>query len=153
MWRECAASDNRPVLVVEDSDDDFDTVLEAAARAQVPNRLVRAANAEAAGAMLARDAADTFAFMLLDYSLPGMDGLAFLQAVRRDVALGALPAVIFTTSVNPGDREAFCRAGASAFHVKSVQHTETLRTLASIFEQWLPHMPPGMPPREAPPRA
>jgi CheY-like chemotaxis protein len=134
--------DRRRVLVVEDCDDDFDTVFEAATRAHVSNRLIRAADAEAARSLLARDAAGSFAFMLLDYNLPGMDGLALLEAVRRDPALAALPAVIYTTSVNPGDRDAFCRAGANAFHVKSVQHTDCLRTLAFIFAQWLGDVPP-----------
>ena len=36
-----------PVPVVEDCDDDFDTVVEATGRAHVLNRLVRAADADA----------------------------------------------------------------------------------------------------------
>lgn len=136
-------NDRRPVLVVEDSDDDFDTVHQAVAKARLPNRLIRAANAEVASRLLAQDAGRSFAFMLLDYSLPGMDGLAFLETVRRNPALAGLPAVIFTTSVNPVDREAFRRAGASAFHIKSVQHNECLLTLACIFEHWLKRLPPA----------
>ena len=139
----------RPVLVVEDSDDDFDTVFEAATRANVSDRLIRAADAEVARCLLARHAAGPFAFILLDYSLPGTDGLAFLESVRSEPALTELPAVVFTTSINPSDREAFFRAGASAFHVKSVQHTECLRTLASIFELWLDRPNPRMAEREA----
>lgn len=140
--------DSRPVLVVEDSDDDFDTVVEAATRARVGNRLIRAADAEMARSLLARDAAGSFAFMLLDYNLPGLDGLAFLEIVRRDPALAALPAVIYTTSVNPRDRDVFLRAGASAFHLKSVQHTDCLRTLESIFDHWLTR---AAPPPDGPP--
>lgn len=127
----------RAVLIVEDSDDDFDTVLEAATRARVSHRLIRAADAEAAQSLLTRDAVGAFAFMLLDYNLPGLDGLAFLSTVRRDPALAALPVVIYTTSVNPRDRDAFLLAGANAFHPKSVQHADCLRTLESIFEHWL----------------
>lgn len=127
----------RPVLVVEDSDDDFGTVLEAASRAKVSNHLVRAADAEVARVLLAHDAAGSFAFILLDYNLPGLDGLALLEMVRRDAALATLPAVVFSTSVNPRDRDAFYLAGANAFHIKNVQHTECLRTLESIFDHWL----------------
>lgn len=127
----------RAVLVVEDCDDDFDTVLEAATRAGVSHWLIRAADAEAAQSLLARDAVGALAFMLLDYNLPGLDGLALLHTVRRDPALAALPVVIYTTSVNPRDRDAFLRAGANAFHPKSVQHADCLRTLESIFDHWL----------------
>ena len=130
--------ERRAVLVVEDSDDDFDTMLEAATRARVGNRLVRVADAEAARSLLASEPVGSFAFMLLDYNLPGLDGLAFLNAVRFDPAFAALPVVIYTTSVNPRDRDAFLRAGANAFHLKSVQHADCLRTLESIFDQWLP---------------
>jgi len=127
----------RRILVLEDSDDDFDTVLEAARLAQVRNRLVRAESAEAARALLAVESANPFAFVLLDYSLPGEGGLAFLQALRSSPATALLPAVVFTTSINPRDRDAFYAAGANAYHVKNVGYKECLTTLVSIFRYWL----------------
>ena len=130
-------TDPRPVLVVEDSADDFDTVIKAAKLAKVRNHLVRAADADMAQRLLNSAPASTFAFMLLDYDLPGMDGLALLDHVRRDAALADLSVVVFTASINPRDREAFCAAGASAFHVKTVQHADCLHTLESIFAHWL----------------
>lgn len=142
MQLEATRVDLRPVLVVEDSDDDFDTVLVAAARANVHNLLVRAASAEAARRLLAADAAGSFAFMLLDYDLQGLDGLALLGQARRDGSLAGLPVVVFSTTVNPRDRALFFAAGASAFHVKSVQHTDCLDTLGSIFAHWLNSAPP-----------
>ncbi len=137
MLLDAAPADARPVLVVEDSDDDFDTVVVAATRAKVCNRLVRATGADAAQRLLALDPAGTFAFMLLDYNLPGMDGLGLLDQVRRNGMLTHLPVVVFTTSVSPLDRDAFRAAGASAFHVKSVQYADCLRTITSIFDRWL----------------
>ncbi len=134
-------NDPRPVLVVEDCDDDFDTVLVAATRAKVGNRLIRAADAEVAWRLLARDQAGAFSFMLLDSNLRCLDGLALLEHLRSDGLLDHLPVVVFTTSINPSDRHAFCVAGASAFHVKSVQHTDCLRTLEAIFERWLSRAP------------
>lgn len=131
----------RPVLVVEDSDDDFDTVVVAAARAEVGDRLVRAADADAARRLLAAGTPGSFAFVLLDHNLPGPDGLDFLDQVRRDGSLAGLPVVVFTTSVNPRDRALFFAAGASAFHVKSVQYTDCLDTLESIFGHWLTSAP------------
>ena len=130
-------TDPRPVLVIEDSADDFDTVIKAATLAKVNNRLIRAADADVARRLLSSAPASTFAFMLLDYDLPGLDGLALLDHVRRDAALADLPVVVFTASINPRDRDAFRAAGASAFHVKSVQHADCLQTLESIFAHWL----------------
>lgn len=137
MLPEGRISDLRPVLVIEDCDDDFDTVVVAATRANVANRLVRAASAEEAGGILARSPSGSFSFVLLDYNLPGMNGLDFLESARRDRLLVDLPTVVLTTSVNPSDRVLFQAAGATAFHVKSVAHTDCLQTLASIFDRWL----------------
>jgi CheY-like chemotaxis protein len=123
MRLDATATDLRPVLVVEDSDDDFDTMLIAAARANVSNPLVRAADADAARRLLATDTAGSFSFMLLDHNLPGTDGLDLLEQARRDGSLAGLAVVVFSTSVNPGDRALFLAAGAGAFHVKSVQYT------------------------------
>ncbi len=137
MLLEAVSTDPRPVLVVEDCDDDFDTIVVAAARAQVCNRLIRAADAETAWRLLARDQTGAYAFMLLDYNLRCLDGLALLHQLRRDGVLEHLAVVVYTTSVNPSDRDAFCASGASAFHVKSVQYTDCLATLKAIFERWL----------------
>jgi CheY-like chemotaxis protein len=137
MLLDAVHADARPVLVVEDSDDDFDTVVVAAARARVRNRLVRAQDAEVAWHLLSGAPTGWFAFVLLDYNLWGFDGLALLDRIRDGGLLTHLPVVVFTTSVNPRDREALCQAGASAFHLKSVQHTDCLRSLESIFDQWL----------------
>ena len=130
-------TDPRPVLVVEDSADDFDTVIQAATLANVHNRLIRAADGDVAQRLLKSAPASTFAFMLLDYDLPGLDGLALLDHLRRDRLLADLPVVVFTTSINPRDRDVFFAAGASAFHVKSVEHAACLHTLESIFAHWL----------------
>ena len=155
------AANRGPVLVVEDCIDDFDTVVEAAARAGVGNRLVHAVDADSAQRLLAGDAvgdtagetagntAGGFAFMLLDQNLPGTDGLSFLKQLRRDPLLNRLPTVILTTSDNPRDRDAFYDAGANAYHVKAVNYLDSLRTLEQIFGYWLnsaalPDMtPPG----------
>ena len=127
----------RPILVVEDTQDDFETVVEAARRARLQNPLVHAPDADAAHGLLASASRDTFAFMLLDYNLPGMDGLTFLREVRQDPIHAKLPVVVFTSSVNPRDRDAFYAAGADAFHIKQLRFEDCLSTLQHIFDKWL----------------
>jgi two-component system, chemotaxis family, chemotaxis protein CheY len=137
---ELGAVHSRPVLVVEDSTDDFDTVVEAARLARIRNRLVHAPSADAARQVLAAARHIPFAFVLLDCSLPGEDGLTLLQDLRRDPATVLLPVVVFTASVNPRDRNAFYAAGANAYHVKRVQFEDCLSTVQDIFRYWLQHV-------------
>lgn len=137
MAHELGLSDLRAVLVVEDSADDFDTVVEAAGRAGISNRLVRAVDADAAMQRLSADPRDGYAFMLLDYNLPGADGLALLQGLRAQARWRRLPVVVYTTSVNPRDRDAFYAAGANAYHVKTIRYAACLQSLEGIFAYWL----------------
>jgi two-component system chemotaxis response regulator CheY len=127
----------RPILVVEDSEEDFDTIQEAARRSGVRNRLVWATDADIARSLLPPGGGDAYAFMLLDSNLPGTDGRTFLQELRQDPDYRRLPAVVFTTSVNPRDCDAFYEAGANAYHIKSVRFDECMSTLAGIFQYWL----------------
>ena len=133
-------ADRRPVLVVEDSDDDFDTIMDAAMQAGVANLLVRAVDADGAARLLSQRLPDDFAFMLLDYKLPGRDGLSLLRQLRGDPQFAKLPTVVFTTSTNPLDREVFYDSGANAYHFKKMQYSECLLTLESIFDYWLNHV-------------
>ena len=136
-WRN---TDPRPVLVVEDSDDDFETIVDAALQVGVANRLVRAVDADGAARLLSQHLPDDFAFMLLDYRLPGRDGLSLLRQLRGDPQFAKLPIVVFSTSVNPRDREVFYDSGANAYHVKPMQYSDGVLTLAAIFVYWLNHV-------------
>ena len=118
----------RTVLVVEDLDDDFDTVAEAAEAAGA--RLVRARTLGEARALVRSSA-----LVLLDVNLPDGPADAFVRAHR---AAGAVtPVVVFSTSVAPRDVRAMLAAGANAYHVKSLRQADALATLAVLFAYWL----------------
>ncbi len=137
FWLARAIDMREPVvLVVDDSADDFQTVCMAATHACVTMPITNAINADVALAMLDEAAAGAFAFMLLDFNLPGVDGLTFLRQVRQHPVHARLPVVVLTASVNPRDRDAFLAAGADAFHVKTVRLEDCLVTLAAIFARW-----------------
>ena len=137
LWLHRAlAMNEQSVLVVDDSADDFQTVCMAAISARVALPIINAVDADVALGMLDGATDGAFAFMLLDFNLPGVDGLTFLRQVRLHPVHGRLPVVVLTASVNPRDREAFLAAGADAFHVKTVRLEDCLTTLVAIFKRW-----------------
>jgi CheY-like chemotaxis protein len=130
-----------PVLVLEDSDEDFDTALEAAGGARLANRVFRAKTGDACLALLRGEAVEQIhpGLVLLDLNTPGMDGRDALIAIRTEPALRHLPLVVLSTSANPRDVARCYASGANAYHVKPVRYLDHLLLLRAVFSYWLTH--------------
>jgi len=131
------------LLVVEDSDEDFDTVLDAARRIGLKHEIRRAATADDCLRLLGeweRERLPDPALVLLDLNTPGTDGREALRIIRQNDRLRTLPLVILSTSANPRDVE-FCYAeGANAYHTKPVDHPAHLQVLGEILDYWIHHV-------------
>jgi CheY-like chemotaxis protein len=71
--------------------------------------------------------------ILLDYHMPGMDGLAVLQQLKADETTRRAPVVAMTSSTAE-HANALSRAGAVAFIPKPFEPTEFLRLLDELFK-------------------
>ena len=127
----------RPILVAEDLDDDYDTVVEAARRVNLPNALVRARTLAETRVLLGEEQRPPFGFVLLDVNLPDGPGRELVQAIRSDGRLRNTPIVVFSTSDNPRDLRELYAAGANAYHVKALRYDANLEQLSHIFGYWL----------------
>jgi CheY-like chemotaxis protein len=58
--------------------------------------------------------------VLLDISLPGMDGKQILQRIRDDAGLSAVPVIALTAHAMSGDREKFLAAGFDDYITKPI---------------------------------
>lgn len=72
--------------------------------------------------------------VLLDISLPGMDGNEILSRIRADNALSALPVIALTAHAMSGDREKYLAAGFNDYITKPIVD-ETV--LLSAIDRWL----------------
>ena len=69
--------------------------------------------------------------VLLDVSLPGMDGLAVLTHIRADDKLKKLPVIALTAHAMHGDRERFLKAGFNDYVSKPIVDEQVLLTAIS----------------------
>ncbi len=130
-----------PILVVEDSDDDFQ-ILEVCLRGSgVHNRLIRCRT----GSEIARYLSDANQVSLkerpviifLDLNLPGADGRSVLQQFRQNPVFGLIPVVVLTTSSQSRDIEVCYRNGASGYLVKPLDLEAFERKIKLICDYWL----------------
>ncbi|HEU4719799.1 MAG TPA: response regulator [Gemmatimonadaceae bacterium] len=72
--------------------------------------------------------------VLLDISLPGMDGNEILSRIRADDRLRPLPVIALTAHAMSGDREKYLSAGFNDYITKPIVD-ETI--LIDAIERWL----------------
>jgi CheY-like chemotaxis protein len=72
--------------------------------------------------------------VLLDISLPGMDGNEILSRIRADRTLRTLPVIALTAHAMSGDREKYLAAGFNDYITKPIVD-ETI--LLSAIDRWL----------------
>ncbi|HZE95868.1 MAG TPA: response regulator [Planctomycetota bacterium] len=118
------------ILVV---DDDLDLMQAVAAT-------LRAADYEVA---TAKDGWDGLAqarrlrpdLVLLDVTMPQMDGWTFMKFVRAHQDLAAIPVIFLTGSTSAADRERGMRLGAAAYMPKPVEPERLLSEVASVLDR------------------
>ena len=131
------SKDTAHIVLVEDSDDDFDTVLEAVRLSGLSVNLRRVSNGDECLALLRLGGAERPALVMVDLSTPGADGRDALRQIKTDPLLKTIPVVVVTASANPRD-VAYCyQCGANAYHVKPVSYPDHLQVLTGLLDYWL----------------
>lgn len=130
---------NQPLLVVEDSDEDFEALARMMRQAAVANPVYRCLDGEEALEFLYHEGeykntqkAPRPSLILLDLNLPGTDGREILEHIKQNDRFKAIPVVVFTTSSNPKDIEACYSQGVNGYIVKPM-NTQRLREIVQIF--------------------
>ncbi len=133
----------RPILVVEDSPEDYETTLRAFRRAGLRNRMLRCETGDEALDFLHRRGryADPSmsprpAIILLDLNLPGTDGRDVLIEIKRAEPLAPIPVVVLTTSSDTRDVQACYAAGANSYVQKPVDLDGFMEAIRLLSEYW-----------------
>lgn len=76
-----------------------------------------------------------FDFVVSDWNMPNMDGLAMLRQIRADAALTTLPVLMVTAEAKKENIIAAAQAGASGYVVKPFTAATLDEKLNKIFEK------------------
>lgn len=133
----------QPILLVEDSPEDYEATLRALRRAGVKNPIYHCADGdEALDFLYQRDTyhspvlAPRPGIILLDLNLPGTDGREVLAELKQDPELKKIPVMVLTTSTDERDIEECYTAGANSYMQKPVNLEGFMRAIQRLTDYW-----------------
>ncbi|MGB0970112.1 MAG: response regulator [Mycobacterium sp.] len=83
---------------------------------------------------IARALAEPFDLIVMDVSLPGMDGVTATRALRADEHGRDIPILAVTANAMAGDRERILGAGCTDYLAKPFGYRDFLAKVASLLE-------------------
>ncbi len=134
---------SQPILLVEDSPEDFETTERAFRRSGLKNPIYRCADGDEALDYLRRrgqysdpDKAPRPGVILLDLNLPGTDGREVLSEIKNDPGLKQIPVIVLTTSKDERDIEVCYRCGANSYIQKPVDVDGFMKAIERLNDYW-----------------
>lgn len=132
------------ILVVEDSDEDFNALSRIMGELGLPSYLRRVCDGDEAldylyqrGSYENSQIASYPSIILLDLNLPGTDGREVIQQVKQDERLKTIPIVVLTTSNSPQDIKTCYNYGANSYLIKPMGIKKFKETVSVLCEYWL----------------
>ena len=125
------------ILLVEDDEVDVLNVRRAFQKNHITNPLFVASNGLEAleqlrGNMIPRDRR----IVLLDLNMPKMNGIEFLQELRRDPELRVTPVVVLTTSNDERDRIEAYNLNVAGYLLKPVTFSNFCEVMTTLNKYW-----------------
>lgn len=119
------------ILVV----DDFPTMRRIIRNLLKELDFVNVDEAEDGAAGLERLKSGNYGFVVSDWNMPNMDGLAMLQAIRADPLLAKLPVLMVTAEAKKENIISAAQAGANGYVVKPFTAITLEEKITKIFEK------------------
>ena len=134
---------NQPILLVEDSPEDFEATVRAFKRSGLKNPIVRCEDGDSALDYLHRrgrwadpEKSPRPGVILLDLNLPGTDGREVLIEIKKDEQLRHIPVIVLTTSNDRRDVDACYHAGANSYIQKPVDMDGFMQAIERLNGYW-----------------
>ncbi len=134
---------NHLILIVEDSDIDYETTIRAFKKSSMANPVQRCEDGEEALDYLYhrnqfsdKDKSPRPDLILLDLNLPGTDGREVLEEIKKDPKLKTIPVIVLTTSSDDKDIEKCYQAGANSYIHKPVDLQGFFEAIQRLKDFW-----------------
>lgn len=71
--------------------------------------------------------------IILDLNMPKMNGTQTLRFLKEEIAFAGIPVIIFSTSLNPIERDECLALGAYTYIIKPVSYTQTVDVVKHFY--------------------
>lgn len=133
----------QPILIVEDSPEDYEATLRAFKKSGLANPVFRCEDGDEAldylfrrGKYQDREKSPRPGIILLDLNMPGTDGREVLREIKKEETLKKIPVIVLTTSTNERDIEGCYEAGASSYLSKPVDLNGFMESIQRLTNYW-----------------
>lgn len=124
------------VLIVEDTDSDFEMMHRGFRRLQVPPKVRRTKTVRDTAELLDR-AEEVPELIILDLRLADGDGWELLTSFKRHPEWKSVPVLVWSAWNDPRTGESCQRQGAEACHVKVADTRQARQTIDRIVSRWM----------------
>jgi len=123
------------ILVADDDADDRAILEDAMAELEAGQVLCFAQNGEDALRILGKDFNSNFkpALIILDLNMPKLNGTETLRRIKSDERYKTVPVIIYSTSLNPMEKDKCMLLGAHSYITKPVTFKESMDTARSFL--------------------
>ncbi|QPJ66183.1 MAG: response regulator [Candidatus Nitrohelix vancouverensis] len=131
------------ILVIEDSDFDFKSIMKSFNKCGFKNIVHRITNGDNAldylfnrGEFVDPIASPSPDLIFLDLNLPGSDGHEILEELKNDPKMRMIPVVIMTSSGNAQDIQNCYARGANSYVIKPTSSEGFLKAIQGLNDYW-----------------
>ena len=129
-----------PLLIVEDNETDVLCLKKAFEKSGIGKPIITASNGEEALAYLKGDLPDQDLrvpnLILLDLYMPIMNGFEFLEVVKSDARLKAIPVVVLTSSTSSMDMNDSYNNSVAGYIEKPMDPADYLNIVSVLDQYW-----------------
>jgi two-component system response regulator len=124
------------IMMVEDSEDDYEATIRAFKKANLLNPVKWFRSGWEAMDHLNKKTEPVPNLILLDLNMPELDGRNTLRLIKEDKLLRQIPVIILTTSSDERDIDACYKMGANTYIQKPVTFDGLIEAVKRLKEYW-----------------